>query len=291
MAAWINQSAIEEQVNWFAVMRPYQAKEVAPYVLTAEAERAKKALDSFRECAKACPEMIIIPSGTFTMGSPDHEVGRSSDEGPLRTVTIPKPFAVSKHLVTFDDWDACVAVGECPPVSASGFGRGGLPVINVNWKEAQHYAAWLSRMTNRHYRLLTEAEWEYAARAGRATRYSFGNSEADLTQYAWFNVNSGNRTRPVGQKKPNAFRLHDMHGNVWQWVEDCYVESYVGSPIDGTARSAPCVDDRRVARGGSWETHAGNLRSARRGWYAADRRAQVLGFRLARSLGPRPIGQ
>jgi formylglycine-generating enzyme required for sulfatase activity len=171
MAGWINQSAIEEQVNWFAVMRPYQAKDVAPYVLTAEAERAKKALDSFRECAKACPEMIVIPSGTFTMGSPDHEVGRSSDEGPLRTVTIPKPFAVSKHLVTFDDWDACVAVGGCPPVSASGFGRGGLPVINVNWKEAKHYAAWLSRMTNRHYRLLTEAEWEYAARAGDDTLF------------------------------------------------------------------------------------------------------------------------
>ncbi len=290
MVGWINQSTIEEQLNWFVVMRPYQAKHVAPYVMADEVELAKKALESFRECAKACPEMIVIPSGIFTMGSQDREAGRSADEGPLRTVTIPKPFAVSKHLVTFDDWDACVAVGGCPPVSASGFGRGGLPVINVSWKEAKHYAAWLSRMTNRHYRLLTEAEWEYAARAGTATRYSFGNSEADLAQYAWFNVNSGNRTRPVGQKKPNAFQLHDMHGNVWQWVEDCYVESYVGAPIDGTARSAPCVEDRRVARGGSWETHAGNLRSARRGWYAADRRAQVLGFRLARSLGPGSLG-
>jgi formylglycine-generating enzyme required for sulfatase activity len=285
MAAWINQSVIAEQVNWFMVMRPYQAAEVAPYVMTAQLERAKKALDSFRECAKACPEMVIVAPGTFMMGSPEDELGRSPDEGPRRRVTITKPFAVSRHLVTFDDWDACVQVGGCPNVSASGFGRGKQPVINVNWKEAKHYAAWLSRMTNRQYRLLTEAEWEYAARAGTEMRYSFGNSGADLKRYAWYNVNSSHRTQPVGQKQPNAFGLYDMHGNVWQWVEDCYIESYVGAPTDGSARSAPCDADRRVARGGSWETHADNLRSARRGWYAADRRAQVLGFRLARTLG------
>jgi formylglycine-generating enzyme required for sulfatase activity len=132
--------------------------------------------------------------------------------------------------------------------------------------------------------LLTEAEWEYAARAGTPTRYSFGDDEAELGQYAWYNSNAGSRTHPVGKKKPNAFGLHDMHGNVWQWVADCYTESYSGTPSDGSASSAPCGEDRRVARGGSWETHPGNLRSARRGWYAADRRAQVLGFRLARSL-------
>jgi formylglycine-generating enzyme required for sulfatase activity len=285
LAGWINQSVIAEQVNWFMVMRPYQATDVAPYVMTAEAERAKKAPDSFRECAKACPEMVVIPPGTFMMGSPEDEAGRSPDEGPRRRVTIPKPFAVSRHLVTFDDWDACVQVGGCPAASASGFGRGQQPVININWKEAKHYAAWLSRMTNRHYRLLTEAEWEYAARAGTVTRYWFGNSGTDLKQYAWYNVNSNHRTRPVGQKQPNAFQLYDMHGNVWQWVEDCYIESYGGAPTDGSARNEPCDADRRVARGGSWETHADNLRSARRGWYAADRRAQVLGFRLARTLG------
>ena len=284
MAGWINQAAIEEQINWFAVMRPYRAKNVAPYVMTEEMERSKKPLESFRECAKDCPEMIVVPAGSFTMGSPDNEQGRVPDEGPLRKVTIAKPFAVSKYPVTFDDWDACVSVGGCPPVSASGFGRGALPVINVNWKDANHYAAWLSRMTNRRYRLLTEAEWEYAARAGTATRYSFGDDEAKLGQHAWFNGNSKSRTQVVGQKKPNAFGLHDVHGNVWQWVEDCYAESYAGAPSDGSASSAPCVEDRRVARGGSWETHPGNLRSARRGWYAADRRAQVLGFRLARPL-------
>jgi formylglycine-generating enzyme required for sulfatase activity len=285
LMGWINQDYIKEQANWYVTMKPHMISQVRPYVLATEAEKALKPLSAFRECAKNCPEMIVIPAGTFMMGSPAEEKGRTPDEGPLRPVTIAKPFAVSKHLVTFDDWDACVSVGGCPPVSASGFGRGALPVINVSWKEAGLYAAWLSRMTNRRYRLLTEAEWEYAARAGTTTRYSFGDDESKLEDYAWYNGNSLSRTHAVGSKKPNAFGLYDVHGNVWQWVADCYAENYSGAPSDGSARGKSCAHDRRVARGGSWETHPGNLRSARRGWYAADRRAQVLGFRLARSLG------
>ena len=284
MAGWINQATIKEQFNAFFVMRPYARDQITPYVMTMEAERAKKPLESFRECAKDCPEMIVIPAGTFMMGSPDQEAGRGRDEGPPHPVTIAKPFAVSKYAVTFDDWDACVSVGGCPPVSASGFGRGNSPVINVSWQEANHYAAWLSRMTRRHYRLLTEAEWEYATRAMTDTRYSFGDDEAELGDYAWYDANSENRPHAVGEKKPNAFGLYDVHGNVWQWVADCYAKSYLDALPDGTASRTHCAEDRRVARGGSWETRAANLRSARRGWYAADRRAQVLGFRLARSL-------
>ena len=284
MAGWINQATIKEQFNAFFVMRPYARDQITPYVMTMEAERAKKPLESFRECAKDCPEMIVIPAGTFMMGSPDQEAGRGRDEGPPHPVTIAKPFAVSKYAVTFDDWDACVSVGGCPPVSASGFGRGNSPVINVSWQEANHYAAWLSRMTQRPYRLLTEAEWEYATRAMTDTRYSFGDDEAELGDHAWYDANSENRPHAVGEKKPNAFGLYDVHGNVWQWVADCYAKSYLDALPDGTASRTHCVEDRRVARGGSWETRAGNLRSARRGWYAADRRAQVLGFRLARSL-------
>jgi formylglycine-generating enzyme required for sulfatase activity len=284
MAGWINQATIKEQFNAFFVMRPYARDQITPYVMTAEAERAKKRLESFRECAKDCPEMIVIPAGTFMMGSPDQEAGRGRDESPLHPVTIAKPFAVSKYAVTFDDWDACVSVGGCPPVSASGFGRGASPVINVSWQEANHYAAWLSRMTQRPYRLLTEAEWEYATRATTVTRYSFGDDEAELGDYAWYDANSENRPHAVGEKKPNAFGLYDVHGNVWQWVADCYAKSYLDALPDGSASRAHCAEDRRVARGGSWDTRAANLRSARRGWYAADRRAQVLGFRLARSL-------
>ncbi len=286
LVGWINQGYIKEQMNWFATMRPYMHAQVRPYVLTAEAESALKPRSVFRECAKDCPEMVVVPAGELTIGSAVSEAGRYDDESPQHLVTIAKPFAVSKYPVTFNDWEACVSVGGCPAVSASGFGRDPhLPVINVNWNEANLYAAWLSRMTNKRYRLLTETEWEYAARAGTPTRYSFGDDEAELPQYAWYNGNAGNRTHPVGKKKPNAFGLHDMHGNVWQWVADCYAESYSGTPPDGSASSAPCDEERRVARGGSWETHPGNLRSARRGWYAADRRAHVLGFRLARSLG------
>jgi formylglycine-generating enzyme required for sulfatase activity len=159
-----------------------------------------------------------------------------------------------------------------------------LPVINVNWADANQYAAWLSRMTGRPYRLLTEAEWEYAARARTSTRYYFGNDEADLGHYAWHESNSGSRTQPVGRKKPNDFGLYDMHGNVWEWVQDCYMPTYSGAPSDGSASGAPCPENKRVARGGGWDSNAANLRSARRGWYAADRRSQVLGFRLARSL-------
>jgi formylglycine-generating enzyme required for sulfatase activity len=284
MAGWINQATIKEQFNAFFVMRPYARDQITPYVMTAEAERAKKPLESFRECARDCPEMIVIPAGAFMMGSPDQEAGRGRDEGPLHPVTIAKPFAVSKYAVTFDDWDACVSVGGCPPVSASGFGRRASPVINVSWQEANHYAAWLSRMTQRPYRLLTEAEWEYATRATTDTRYSFGDDEAELGDYAWYDANSENRPHAVGEKKSNAFGLYDVHGNIWQWVADCYAKSYLDALPDGSASRTHCAEDRRVARGGSWDTRAANLRSARRGWYAADRRAQVLGFRLARSL-------
>jgi formylglycine-generating enzyme required for sulfatase activity len=284
MAGWINQVTIKEQLNAFFVMGPYARDQIAPYVMTAEVERTKKPLQDFRECAKDCPEMIVIPAGTFMMGSPEGEAGRGRDEGPQHQVAIAKPFAISKYPVTFDDWDACVSVGGCAPVSASGFGRGNSPVINVTWQDAKHYAAWLALMTRRPYRLPTEAEWEYATRANTATRYSFGDDEAELGDYAWYDANSGSRPHPVGEKKPNPFGLYDVHGDVWQWVEDCYAKSYDDALADGTANRVTCAEDRRVARGGSWETRATNLRSARRGWYAADRRAQVLGFRLARSL-------
>ena len=164
---------------------------------------------------------------------------------------------MSKFEVTFDEWDACVAYGDCDPrVSDSGWGRGRQPVINVTWDDAKRYVAWLSRMTGKPYRLLTEAEWEYAARAGTQTAYSWGdeigkgNANCDGCGSQWDNK----QTAPVGSFAANAFGLYDMHGNVWEWVEDCFHDNYEGAPDDGSAWTADGDCNSRVLRGGSWST-------------------------------------
>src|SRR5215475_3258913 len=147
----------------------------AATVLTVEQEKARAAEpgSDFKECA-SCPVMIVIPAGKFTMGSPENEPDREASEGPQHEVTVAEPFAVSKFEVTFEEWDACVAAARCPGVPDH-WGRGRMPVINVSWGDAKQYLAWLSELTQKEYRLLTEAEWEYAARAGSATRYFWGD--------------------------------------------------------------------------------------------------------------------
>jgi formylglycine-generating enzyme required for sulfatase activity len=157
------------------VTRPYVLGEVRPYVLAAEAERTLKPANSFKECAKNCPEMVVVPAGGFIMGSPVLEAGRTVVELPQHRVVFATPFAVARFDVTFDDWDACVAYGDCPRVSGNGYGRARQPVINVTWDDARHYAAWLSRTTGKIYRLLSETEFEYAACAGTQTAYPWGN--------------------------------------------------------------------------------------------------------------------
>jgi formylglycine-generating enzyme required for sulfatase activity len=278
LVGWINQAYVKEQMNWYWTMRPYMLTQVRPYVLTAEAERALKPQASFRECAKNCPEMIVIPAGSFMMGSPAPAQHK---------VTIARPFAVSKFDVTFDDWDACVSVGGCPQVTDSRFGRGTKPVINVNWDEARQYVAWFSKMTGQSYRLLTEAEWEYAARAGTTTAYFWGdeigkgNANCNGCGSKW----DTRETSPVGSFKPNAFGLYDMAGNVWQRVQDCYQDNYNGAPTDGSAwTSGDC--NRGVVRGGSWDYLPRDLRSASRAGPATDRRSSSLGFRVGRTLTP-----
>jgi formylglycine-generating enzyme required for sulfatase activity len=282
-------------------VRHYIAEQVRPYVLTAEAERALKPGATFRECDSACPEMIVVPAGSFRMGSPDSEAGRGKDEEPVHTVSIAKPFAVGKFELTWDDWDACVAMRGCDgrPTSDTAYGRGRKPLINVSWDQAQAYVNWFSRMTGKPYRLLTEAEWEYAARAGTQTAYSFGNDPAEICRYANGADQSFRRggnngeiascddgqelTAPVGSYSPNAFGLYDMHGNVWEWVQDCYVDSYKEAPTDGSS-----VPDKegcpRVIRGGSWYRDPLSLRSAIRYRYHPDVHGDALGFRLARTL-------
>jgi formylglycine-generating enzyme required for sulfatase activity len=287
LIGWINQAYIKEQINWFMTMRRYRVANVDPHVLKPEAERALKPLASFRECAKDCPEMIVIPAGSFVMGSPATEKGRYTNEGPQRSVTIAQPFAVSKFDVTFADWDACVSVGGCFQIGDGGFGRGTRPVINVTWDDAQQYVAWFSKMTGRSYRLLTEAEWEYAARAGSATAYFWGdeigknNANCSGCGSQW----DSRQPSPVGSFKANAFGLYDMVGNVWQWVQDCYHGNYNGAPIDGSAWTIGDCNDR-VGRGGSWLLDPLHLRSANRSRNPAGIRSRNIGFRLGRTLMP-----
>lgn len=255
-----------------------------------EARRVPQPGQSFRDCNDGCPEMVVLPAGSFTMGSPANEAGREGDEGPQRTVTIAKPFAVGKFEVTFADWDACVAGGGCQSNKSPddrGWGKGQRPVINVSWDDAKQYVAWLSRKTGKPYRLLSEAEWEYAARGKSQTRFSFGNDDAQLGAHAWLTTNSGGKTQPVGGKTANAVGLHDMHGNVLEWVEDCWHDSYSGAPSDGSAWTTACTESRhRVVRGGSWYGLPVDLRSAFRGWNPSVLRNLNLGFRVGRTLTP-----
>ena len=217
------------------------------------------------------------------MGSPTSEAGRSDDEGPQRTVRIGYEFAVGKYEVTWGQYSACVSAGACPSAKDDGYGQGSRPVTNVSWEDAKKYAAWVSGQTGQTYRLLTEAEWEYAARAGSDARWSFGGDESRLGSFGWYSSNSNGGTQPAGGKGANAFGLHDMHGNVWEWVEDCYEAGYSAQPSDGSAftKSSCSV---RVLRGGSWINPPRSLRSAFRGRGSPGGRYDFLGFRLARAL-------
>ena len=243
-----------------------------------------------RDCLE-CPEMVVVPAGSYRVGSPSYEQGRRDAEGPVHDVTIGAPFAVGRYEVTFAEWDACARDGGCPRGEGIAddwdWGRGRRPVIDVSWDEAKRYVQWLSRKTGKPYRLLSESEWEYAARAGTETAYSWGDE---------IGVNRANcrgcgsqwdfsKTAPVGSFGANAWGLHDMHGNVWEWVEDCWNDSYAGSPADGSAWLAGnCTE--RVLRGGSWNFEPSYLRAAYRFRFTTGNRNYFYGFRVARTLAP-----
>jgi formylglycine-generating enzyme required for sulfatase activity len=232
-----------------------------------------------------CPEMIVIPAGTFTMGSPPEEKGRNEDEGPQREVRVQR-FALGRTEVTFAQYDACVDAGGCGHSPFDwGWGRGDRPVMNVSWNDAQAYTEWLSVVTGEPYRLPSEAEWEYTARAGTTTLFAFGDGLSP--SQANFDGNVG-RTWQVGTGAANDWGLFDMHGNVWEWVEDCWHDGYRGAPQHGSpwleAKWGDC--SRRIIRGGAWDDRAGGLRSAVRiGKDRVDRDYSV-GFRVARTLTP-----
>ena len=242
---------------------------------------------------KYAGEMVSIPGGSFRMGDLSGE--GYDDELPVHTVTVPA-FRVGKYEVTFSQWDSCVADRGCGGYypDDEGWGRGNRPVINVSWDDAQLFINWLNDNTGGKFRLPTEAEWEYAVRAGSTTKYHFGNSESQLCLYANHADDStdysdrnkacsdgvSERTAAVGRYQPNAFGLHDMHGNVWEWVEDCWNDSYLRAPSDGRAwTSGDC--DKRVRRGSAWSLKPRNVRSAIRSKSNRSVRGSLIGFRLA----------
>ncbi len=247
--------------------------------------------EKFKECEK-CPEMVVAPGGAFLMGSPPDEAGRESNEGPQQRIEITS-FAIGVYEATYDEWEACAADGFCrsnPSPSNFGtfsdFGRGRHPVIRVSWNDItapRGFIAWLNSKTEgAPYRLPSEAEWEYAARAGTTTRYWFGDDIAD--HQANYGAPLSGATMPVGSFKPNAFGLYDVHGNVWEWVQDCWTTSLGGQPADGSARmEGEC--SKAVLRGGSWDYYPRVLRSAYRFRNPRDNRYDYIGFRVARTLG------
>lgn len=229
--------------------------------------------------------MVVVPAGSFLMGSPPNTAAASAnaglaranpDEFPQHTVVI-AAFALGKTEVTQEQWHA--VMGNYPS-----FNRGRtLPVETISWDEVQTFITKLSAKTGKRYRLPSEAEWEYAARAGSTTVFSFGDDPAELGRHAWFNGNSGSKAHPVGEKLPNAFGLHDMHGNVWEWVQDCYRPNYTDTPLDGSPAPeiAGCA---RVIRDGSGVDFPKSLRPTERYSNRSDYRNGNLGFRLARTL-------
>ena len=224
-----------------------------------------------KDCAE-CPAMVVIPAGSFVMGS-----DKNANEQPTHLVNL-SSFLIGKTEVTQVQWEA--VMGNNPSQST---GRT-LPVEKVSWDEIQRFITKLTQKTGQSYRLPSESEWEYAARAGTTTEWSHGNDESKLGNYAWYSQNSGSKTQAVGQKLPNAFGLFDMHGNVWEWTQDCWHENYVGAPSDASAWTTNCYRDTRVLRGGSWGNSSGDLRSADRIWYIRSGQFSSFGFRLARDL-------
>jgi formylglycine-generating enzyme required for sulfatase activity len=245
----------------------------------------------FADC-EDCPQMVVLPAGTFMMGSPTGERFRGAE--PLHEVVISEPFAVGKYEITFDEWNACLADGGCGAYTPTdhGWGQGDRPVIQVHFDDALTYIAWLSQKTGRAYRLLSETEWEYAARAGTQTPFSFGDTiSSELANYDGRTGYDGGptgefreQTLPVGSFEPNAFGLYDMHGNVWEWVQDCWNDFYTETvPNEGSAwLDGDCTG--RIMRGGSWEDYSGELRSAARVGSGRDESYWSDGFRVARGL-------
>ncbi len=239
------------------------------------------------------PEMVLIPSGIYLMGSPADEPERIEDEGPQHQITIPKPFAIGRYALTFAEWDVYADKTDGYRPEDEGWGRGARPVIKVSWEDAQGYLRWLSSQTGQEYRLPSESEWEYACRSGTTMRFNTGNCiTTDQANFRGTTPAQGcpvgisrNETTPVGSFSPNAFGLYDTHGNVWEWVQDCWNTNYEGAPTNGSVwEKGDC--SRAVLRGGPWIIGGSRQRSASRNWDTRSGRYATVGFRVTRSVDP-----
>jgi len=252
----------------------------------------------FKECDE-CPEMVVVPAGKSMLGSPPGESGRQTFESAPHLVEIAKPFAVGRYAVTFAQWDACYAEGACGHrrLGDLDFGRGKRPAIFATWAEAQLYVQWLKRQTGQPYRLLSEAEWEYAARGCRNLKcayapFWFGAIKPELAVYDSRRSYDGSpkadprlKTEPVDSGPANPFGLYNMLGNVRQWTQDCWNPA----PSAVASNGAPVLSgdcSARATRGGSWADEPSKLRAASRDYESVDEGSERIGFRVARDLGP-----
>jgi formylglycine-generating enzyme required for sulfatase activity len=269
-----------------AAPSPPDPELITPTPLPRERERALKPGQVFRECNR-CPLMIVVAPGDYLMGSPDIEPGRNESEGPQHRVIIARPLAVAKFAVTGEEWQACVEQRGCRDDADDGWGAHHA-VTGPSWNDAQSYVTWLSKLTGKTYRLLSEAEYEYAARAGAETAYpwgtTIGSGQADCLVCGL--ASNGRGPTSVGSFPANAFGLHDMLGNVQSFVEDCWHDSYDGAPADGRAWTSGGDCGTRVVRGGSWASPAADLRAASRGIGGTSDRYPIIGLRVARTLEP-----
>jgi len=308
-------AAAPDSPHYDAALSMYIELEAKPEYLAQKEKWAEREILRWRKFigCDVCPEMVVVPAGSFMMGSPSSEAGRDDNEGPVHRVRIARPFAVGVYEVTRGEYARFVAAtghrhgdscwtyegGEWEERSGRNWRRPGFsqtdrdPVVCVNWSDARAYTRWLSGETGEAYRLLSESEWEYAARAGTTTPFHTGrtisteqaNYDGDYTYGSGVTGVYRGRTVAAGSFSPNAFGLHDMHGNVWEWVQDCWNDSYRGAPNDGSVwQSGDCR--RRVLRGGSWDYLPRILRSANRLRYSTGVRYYDAGFRVARTLTP-----
>jgi formylglycine-generating enzyme required for sulfatase activity len=221
------------------------------------------------------PSLVKVESGSFSMGSDD---GRDFEKPPHR-VSINYNFYVGRYLVTFDEYDKFCEDTKKRKPKDKGWGRGKRPVINISWDDAKEYAVWLSEKSGKRFSLLSEAEWEYIARAGTSTKWSFGDNPEELDNYGWYYLNSGNRTHPVGEKRENGWNIYDLYGNVWEWCEDDWSESYEETPVDGTANLVE-GSKKKVIRGGAFFNFPDYTRSVNRSSGDKSKKEPSFGFRL-----------